>query len=295
VVSNSAVADAPAESESSSEESEEELDTNPDENAEEASSESEPPEAEPLGDIAIEVGKAEAEKEVETEEKTEVPAPAVAKQEPEHQRVPSGILASALGLRRVVKRQPDEEEPMHVPLESKTASAPVPVKKSIRRVSNASNGGKPEDEKSGDATEEIVEKEPIKIKSELQLKKQSKAQDLMDQISSQAQTKPGYRFNISKDISISAIGAEAEPAPVKSENNVAKVRKAVTGAEGVNAGGRLVRPMMGRAVANKPQQSMQVQIQQMTQVKPGAVRVDQRMAQMNKNNPGGVRLIRPVG
>lgn len=95
-------------------------------------------------------------------------------------RVPDGeILASALGLTRI----------------NKTGSEPQ--RKSTRLSSTAENvhvKAEPDD-----IPDDNMDQEP------LDERRGTKAKNLMEQISNQTQAKPGYRFNISKDISISAI------------------------------------------------------------------------------------------
>lgn len=292
VVSNSAVVDKDKEvEESESSDSEEEG------NAEEVSSEEEAQdtETEPLveSDVKVKNDKKIGLSDTTEKKESETDVPEHDLEEPQRQRVPSGILASALGLRRVTKRPGSED----VKKSETDSPSPAPTRKSLRRASTASSASEPkvEEDKSRDALEELGEREPIRIKAEFQ-KKQSKAQDLMDQISSQAQTKPGYRFNISKDISISAIGAESENPPTQSKTQSSggtKLRRTVTGGV-VDSGGRLVRPPTGRIIGKPGTQSMQLQIQQMTQgnSKPG-VNSAQQMTQMRKTTAYGIRPLRP--
>jgi hypothetical protein len=202
--------------------------------------------------------------------------------EEEEKDVPAfqGILASALGLKRVTRRSTSLLD------ESKKGEKETAVlRKSVGRPSGTKTEAEPL--KAGKVEEEedkLTEDEEETSAEETTTKpKQSKAQDFMDQISNQAQTKPGYRFNISKDISISAIGDEGEsggneskmrgiPATNKGGTPNPNLHRFVQGMrpglrKSTGAGLPSMIPRQGtpggmRPGAGKP--SMQMQMQQMT-------------------------------
>lgn len=165
-------------------------------------------------------------------------------------RVPSGeILASALGLTRITRRpsqsgstksedtstnkKDDSETQLQQQLKKGISRVSVtPVVESVPPETDIRIKTEPEDRVEEDDVDTGME-EPDKVEISIT---RSKAQDFMEHISSQAQTKPGYRFNISKDISISAIGQDAESESDNNSNgsissgnnNISKAKKSFT-------------------------------------------------------------------